>query len=122
VFTGALYGEQLAAAYASMDVFVHPESTRRSVRPCRSDGVRLPVVAPDAAGARPGRPTAPDCCCRERVRETPAQSVEHLLDERPLPLAARRSCWPHVAAVCDQLLALRAVQARAAGAVVAAAA
>jgi len=51
IFTGALYGEELAAAYASMDVFVTPASTRRSVRPCRRRWPRA---------CRPSRPMRVD--------------------------------------------------------------
>lgn len=117
VFTGALYGQALAAAYASMDVFVHPgehETFCQAVQEAMASG--LPVIAPDAGGPR-------DLVAPYRtglllpVREFEArlsQSVDHLLDERPrYALAARRSVlgrtWP---AICDQLLGhYEAVQA-----------
>lgn len=109
VFTGALYGEQLAAAYASMDVFVHPgehETFCQAVQEAMASG--LPVIAPNAGGPR-------DLVAPYRTglllpvgefESQLSQSVDHLLDERPrYALAARRSVlgrtWP---AVCDELL------------------
>ena len=109
IFTGALYGEQLATAYASMDVFVHPgehETFCQAVQEAMASG--LPVIAPDAGGPRdlvaPMHtglllPVAEFC-----DRLTPA--VDHLLAERQrYSLAARRSVlgrtWP---AICDELI------------------
>ena len=109
VFTGALYGEDLAAAYASMDVFVHPgehETFCQAVQEAMASG--LPVVAPNAGGPR-------DLVAPYRtgllldVDEFEAKlpdSVGHLIDERPrYSTAARRSVltrtWP---AICDELL------------------
>jgi len=108
IFTGALYGEQLAAAYASMDVFVHPgehETFCQAVQEAMASG--LPVIAPDAGGPRDlvSRGTGLLLPVREfecRVGE----SVDQLLSERHrFAAAARRSVlgrtWP---AICDELL------------------
>jgi phosphatidylinositol alpha 1,6-mannosyltransferase len=109
VFTGALYGEELAAAYASMDVFVHPgehETFCQAVQEAMASG--LPVIAPNAGGPRdlvaPYR-TGLLLGVDEFEARLP-QSVDHLLDERArYSLAARRSVlgrtWP---AICDELL------------------
>lgn len=109
VFTGALYGGELAAAYASMDVFVHTgehETFCQVVQEALASG--LPVIAPDAGGPRdlvtPCRtglllpvgefearlPTAVAYLVAERHRYSPAarRSVLH------------RS-WP---VICDELL------------------
>jgi phosphatidylinositol alpha 1,6-mannosyltransferase len=109
VFTGALYGEELATAYASMDVFVHTgehETFCQVVQEAMASG--LPVIAPDAGGPR-------DLIAPYRtglllpVKEFEARlpdAVEHLLAERHrYALAARRSVlgrsWP---VICDELL------------------
>jgi phosphatidylinositol alpha 1,6-mannosyltransferase len=109
VFTGALYGEELAAAYASMDVFVHPgehETFCQAVQEAMASG--LPVIAPDAGGPR-------DLVAPYRtglllsVKEFEAkltESVDHLIAERQrYSVAARRSVlsrtWP---AICDELI------------------
>ena len=109
VFTGALYGEQLAAAYASMDVFIHPgehETFCQAVQEALASGV--PVIAPEAGGPRdlvsPFRtglllPT-------QRFESLLSQSVDHLISERSrYAHAARRSVlgrsWP---VICGQLL------------------
>jgi phosphatidylinositol alpha 1,6-mannosyltransferase len=109
VFTGAVYGDELAAAYASMDVFVHPgehETFCQAVQEAMASG--LPVIAPDAGGPR-------DLVASYRtglllpVREFEAkltESVDHLITERHrYSVAARRSVlrrtWP---AICDELL------------------
>jgi phosphatidylinositol alpha 1,6-mannosyltransferase len=109
VFTGSLYGDQLAAAYASMDVFVHPgehETFCQAVQEAMASG--LPVIAPDAGGPRdlvaPYR-TGLLLAVGEFEAKLP-ESVEHLIAERHrYSLAARRSVlgrtWP---AICDELL------------------
>jgi len=109
VFTGALYGPQLAAAYASMDVFVHPgehETFCQAVQEAQASG--LPVIAPDAGGPRdlvaPYR-TGLLLPVAEFESRLPV-AVDHLLDERHrYSVAARRSVlgrtWP---SICDELL------------------
>lgn len=109
VFTGALYGDELAAAYASMDVFVHPgehETFCQVVQEALASG--LPVIAPDAGGPRdlvtPWR-TGLLLAVNEFESRLP-EAVAHLITERPrYALAARRSVvgrsWP---VICDELL------------------
>jgi phosphatidylinositol alpha 1,6-mannosyltransferase len=109
VFTGALYGQELATAYASMDVFVHPgehETFCQAVQEAMASG--LPVIAPDAGGPRdlvaPYRtglllPVA-------EFEAKLADSVDHLIAERQrYSVAARRSVlgrtWP---AICEELI------------------
>jgi phosphatidylinositol alpha 1,6-mannosyltransferase len=109
IFTGALYGQQLATAYASMDVFVHPgehETFCQAVQEAMASG--LPVVAPDAGGPR-DLVTPMHTGLLLPVSQFEArlsESVDHLIAERTrYSVAARRSVlnrtWP---AVCDQLL------------------
>ncbi|MDG4663603.1 glycosyltransferase family 1 protein [Mycobacterium sp. 236(2023)] len=109
IFTGALYGEELAAAYASMDVFVHAgehETFCQAVQEAMASG--LPVVAPDAGGPRdlvaPYRTglLLPVAEFEDRLSE----SVDHLVAERRrYSLAARKSVlgrtWPMI---CDELI------------------
>ncbi|NKZ13844.1 glycosyltransferase family 1 protein [Mycolicibacterium septicum DSM 44393] len=109
VFTGELHGPELAAAYASMDVFVHPgehETFCQAVQEAMASG--LPVIAPDAGGPRdlvaPYR-TGLLLPVDEFESALPA-SVEHLIAERSrYSVAARRSVlsrtWP---AICDELI------------------
>jgi phosphatidylinositol alpha 1,6-mannosyltransferase len=109
VFTGALYGDELAAAYASMDVFVHPgehETFCQVVQEALASG--LPVIAPDAGGPRdlvtPWR-TGLLLGVNEFEARLP-EAVAHLVAERPrYAPAARRSVigrsWP---VICDELL------------------
>ena len=110
VFTGALYGEELATAYASMDVFVHPgehETFCQVVQEALASG--LPVIAPDAGGPRDlitPRRTGLLLSVDEFEARLPA-AVDHLFAERHrYSHAARRSVlhrsWP---AICDELLA-----------------
>jgi phosphatidylinositol alpha 1,6-mannosyltransferase len=109
VFTGALYGEELAAAYASMDIFVHPgehETFCQAVQEAMASG--LPVIAPNMGGPRdlvaPYR-TGLLLPVDEFQAKLP-ESVDHLIAERQrYSVAARRSVlsrtWP---VICDQLL------------------
>jgi phosphatidylinositol alpha 1,6-mannosyltransferase len=109
IFTGALYGDELATAYASMDVFVHPgehETFCQVVQEALASG--LPVIAPDAGGPRdlvtPGR-TGFLLPVEEFEAQLPA-AVACLVHERNrYSLAARRSVlgrgWP---VICDELL------------------
>jgi phosphatidylinositol alpha 1,6-mannosyltransferase len=109
VFTGALYGPALAAAYASMDVFVHPgehETFCQTVQEAMASGV--PVIAPNAGGPRdlvvPWRTGLLLEVNEFEARLT--EGVDHLLAERPrYSQFARRSVlartWP---SICDELL------------------
>ena len=109
VFTGALYGAELASAYASMDVFVHPgehETFCQAVQEAMASG--LPVVAPNAGGPRDLVSPMHTGLLLD-VADFEARlsgAVGHLLAERPrYSTAARRSVlsrtWP---AVCAQLV------------------
>lgn len=109
VFTGALYGSELAAAYASMDVFVHAgehETFCQAVQEAMASG--LPVIAPDAGGPRDlvasyrSGLLLPVAEFEDRLPE----SVDHLVAERRrYSQAARRSVlgrtWP---VICDELV------------------
>lgn len=109
IFTGALYGQELASAYASMDVFVHPgehETFCQGVHEALASGV--PVVAPDAGGPRdlvvPFRTGLLNPV--DRFEALLSGSVDHLIADRPrYSRAARRSVlgrtWP---ALCDRLI------------------
>ena len=109
VFTGELRGGALSAAYASMDVFVHPgehETFCQAVQEAMASGV--PVIAPDAGGPRdlvtPYR-TGLLLAVGEFEAALPT-AVEHLIAERSrYSVAGRRSVlgrtWP---AVCAELL------------------
>jgi phosphatidylinositol alpha 1,6-mannosyltransferase len=109
VFTGALYGDELATAYASMDVFVHPgehETFCQAVQEAMASG--LPSIAPDAGGPRDLiTPMHTGLLLPTGEFEARlSQAVDHLIEERPrYSIAARRSVlsrtWP---AVCEQLL------------------
>ncbi|PXX09210.1 glycosyltransferase family 4 protein [Mycolicibacterium moriokaense] len=109
VFTGALYGEQLATAYASMDVFVHAgehETFCQAVQEAMASG--LPVIAPNAGGPRDlVAPYRTGLLLEVDAFEAKlSESVDHLIAERHrYSVAARRSVlgrtWP---AVCDELL------------------
>jgi phosphatidylinositol alpha 1,6-mannosyltransferase len=109
VFTGALYGKELSAAYASMDVFIHPgehETFCQAVQEAMASG--LPVIAPDAGGPRDlvaPMHTGLLLAVSEFESRLPT-SVDHLLAERQrYSVAARRSVlgrtWP---AICDELI------------------
>ena len=109
VFTGALYGPELATTYASMDVFVHAgehETFCQAVQEAMASG--LPVVAPDAGGPRDlvaPMHTGLLLPVREFEAKLPG-AVDHLLAERQrYSVAARRSVlnrtWP---VVCEQLI------------------
>lgn len=106
VFTGALHGPELAAAYASMDVFVHTgehETFCQTVQEALASGV--PVIAPNEGGPR-------DLVASFRTgmllplegfESGLSQSVDHLIAQRPrYSPAARRSVvnrgWPRVCA------------------------
>jgi phosphatidylinositol alpha 1,6-mannosyltransferase len=109
VFTGARYGPELAAAFASIDVFVHPgehETFCQAVQEALASGV--PVIAPDAGGpcdlVAPGR-TGLLLSVAGFETQLPG-AVAHLLSARTrYATAARRSVlgrtWP---AICDELL------------------
>jgi phosphatidylinositol alpha 1,6-mannosyltransferase len=109
VFTGALYGDALAAAYASMDVFVHAgehETFCQAVQEAMASG--LPVIAPDAGGPR-------DLVASYRTglllpvdefQGRLSEAVDHLVAERRrYSVAARKSVlgrtWP---VICDELI------------------
>jgi phosphatidylinositol alpha 1,6-mannosyltransferase len=108
-FTGALYGAELAAAYASMDVFVHTgehETFCQVVQEALASG--LPVIAPDAGGPRDlvaPRRTGLLLPINGFQALLPA-AVDHLVSQRQsYSAAARRSVlgrsWP---VICDELL------------------
>jgi phosphatidylinositol alpha 1,6-mannosyltransferase len=109
VFTGELRGAELAAAYASMDVFVHPgehETFCQAVQEAMASG--LPVIAPNAGGPRDlVSPYRTGLLLDVAEFESKlAESVDHLIAERQrYSLAARKSVlgrtWP---AICDELL------------------
>lgn len=120
VFTGELRGDELARAYASLDVFVHAgehETFCQAIQEAMASG--LPVVGPDAGGprdlvahCRTGYLLPPD----EFADRLPA-AIESLHNDAiraefgAAALAAVRTrTWP---ATCDELLGhYRAVSGR----------
>lgn len=111
VFTGELRGAELARAYASLDVFVHPgehETFCQAVQEALASGV--PVIAPDAGGPR-DLVRAGHNGLLISVADFSARldtAIDHLMHpaiRRRYGTAARRGVlsrgWP---SVCDELL------------------
>jgi phosphatidylinositol alpha 1,6-mannosyltransferase len=114
-FLGFLAGDELARAYASLDVFAHTgphETFCQAVQEALASG--LPVLAPDAGGPRdlvtPGRtgfllPPYDDRAFGEGLRGAVATLAADPAMRERFGAAARRSVlgrtWP---AVCDELL------------------
>ncbi|MFD6894874.1 glycosyltransferase family 4 protein [Rhodococcus sp. NPDC060086] len=111
VFTGQLDGDDLARAYACLDVFVHPgehETFCQAVQEAQASG--LPTVVPDAGGPRD---LVAHCrngyrLATDRFAELLPGALGALADARlrsEFGRAARRSVlgrtWP---VICDQLL------------------
>lgn len=109
VFTGSLYRNDLAAAYASMDVLVHPgehETFCQVVQEALASGV--PVIAPDAGGPRdlvfPNRNGL--LLPADQFELHLSAAVDSLLQERQRYSQAARCgvlsrTWP---SICDDLL------------------
>jgi phosphatidylinositol alpha 1,6-mannosyltransferase len=109
VFTGALYGHQLATVHASMDIFVHPgehETFCQTVQEALGSGV--PVIAPDTGGPRdlvtPFRTGL--LLPVDKFESRLGQSIDHLIGQRPrYAQAARRSVLGRTwRAICDRLI------------------
>lgn len=113
VFLGARYGDELSAAYASLDVFVHTgphETFCQAVQEAMASG--LPVLAPDAGGPKdlvlPGRTGYLLPACRTGFERELVARVGELRDpglRARLGRTARRvvlgRTWP---AVCAELV------------------
>lgn len=111
VFTGELRGDDLAAAYASLDVFAHPgehETFCQAIQEAMASG--LPVIGPDAGGPRDlvtplstGFLLDP-ATYADRVADAVAALRDAALRAamgRAGLAAVRARTWP---AVCDELL------------------
>jgi len=109
-FLGFRTGDDLAAVYASLDVFVHTgpfETFGQTVQEALASG--LPVVAPNTGGPRdlvaPGRtgflvPVGDDAALRAAVRVLADPAVRGRFGAAARRSVLRRT-WP---AVCDELL------------------
>jgi phosphatidylinositol alpha 1,6-mannosyltransferase len=112
-FLGARYGDELSAAYASLDVFVHTgphETFCQAIQEAMASG--LPVLAPDAGGPKdlvlPGRTGYLLPVDREGFATALVDKVNDLRDEALLArlgVKARKvvlgRTWP---AVCNELV------------------
>ncbi|MDT7724302.1 MAG: phosphatidylinositol alpha 1,6-mannosyltransferase [Actinomycetota bacterium] len=112
-FLGARYGDELSAAYASLDVFVHTgphETFCQAVQEAMASG--LPVLAPDAGGPKdlvlPGRTGYLLSADRaafatelvDRVNDLRDAALRARLGEKARKVVLGRT-WP---AVCDELM------------------
>ena len=112
-FLGARYGDELSAAYASLDVFVHTgphETFCQAIQEAMASG--LPVLAPDAGGPKdlvlPGRTGYLLPVDREGFATALVGKVNDLRDEALLARLGDKArkvvlgrTWP---AVCNELV------------------